>query len=291
MIKKRELDTTTHQKHQQALLTLLEEFDRVCKVLNIPYVLFAGSLLGAVRHEGFIPWDDDLDVLMLRQDYERLLSEAESVLNTERFYLQKEFSDHWPLFFSKLRLNHTACLEKYHPKDPNIHQGIYIDIFPCDNCLGSALGRKVQFLASKVVIAKALNRRGYDTPSKLKRIFMAVCSCLPTVPFLKLAKKGKPNSQYVHGFFGGAHGFEKSVFRRQWFAQQSVKIFEGKQYPVPSEYDALLSTLYGDYMRLPSECERKIKQHALLVDFERSWEAYEHYRDDMTFEINTRSIR
>lgn len=98
-----------HQQHQSALLTLLTEFDRVCKVLEIPYVLFAGTLLGAVRHQGFIPWDDDLDVMMLRADYDRFLAEAPAVLDADRFYLQGEFSEHWPLFFSKLRLNGTTC--------------------------------------------------------------------------------------------------------------------------------------------------------------------------------------
>jgi lipopolysaccharide cholinephosphotransferase len=105
-------------EHKQALIVILKEFDRVCKMIGVPYILFAGSMLGAVRHQGFIPWDDDIDVLMLRKDYERLLSEAHNFLNAEKFFLQKEFSEHWPLFFSKLRLNNTACIEKYHPKDP-----------------------------------------------------------------------------------------------------------------------------------------------------------------------------
>ena len=91
--------------HQQALVSLLQEFDRVCRALHIPYVLFAGTLLGAVRHQGFIPWDDDLDVLMLRADYDRLLAEASTVLNTDDFYLQKEFSEHWPMFFSIPRIS------------------------------------------------------------------------------------------------------------------------------------------------------------------------------------------
>ena len=95
--------TTTLPEHQKALQTLLVEFDRVCKQLEIPYILFAGTMLGAVRHQGFIPWDDDLDVMMLRQDYERFLREAEGVLDTRRFFLQKEYSPHWPMFFSKLR--------------------------------------------------------------------------------------------------------------------------------------------------------------------------------------------
>ena len=150
----------TLNAHQAALLSLLKEFDRVCQVLDIPYVLFAGTLLGAVRHQGFIPWDDDLDVLMLRADYRRFLAEAPAVLDTDTFFLQSEFSDHWPMFFSKLRLNGTTCLEKYHPKDTQTHQGIYIDLFPCDDARPTAFGRRWQFAASKVVIAKALDQRG-----------------------------------------------------------------------------------------------------------------------------------
>ena len=159
---------TTLQDHQSALFILLKEFDRVCRELDIPYMLFAGTMLGAVRHQGFIPWDDDLDVLMARKDYERLLREGDKVLDHEKFFLQKEFTQHWPMFFSKLRLNGTTCLEKYHPKDPEIHQGVYMDIFPMDNAAKTHLGRKFQFLCSKVVIAKALDRRGYDTDSKKK---------------------------------------------------------------------------------------------------------------------------
>lgn len=286
-----ELDAQMHQRHQHALLVLLREFDRVCKELNIPYFLFAGTLLGSVRHEGLIPWDDDLDVLMFRKDYERFLGEAEQVLDKEKFFLQKEFSDHWPMFFSKLRLNGTTCLEKYHPKDPMIHQGVYIDLFPCDDCRNTGFGRRLQFAASKVVIAKSLDKRGYDTPSKLKRIFMGMCRCLPMGPCLKLTKKGNPDSFWVHVFLGGAHGFRKSLFRREWFAQTIPGNFEGRCYPVPAAYDALLGDMYGDYMQLPPQSERKIKQHAILIDLEKPWTEYLNYRDGMKFETHTRSIR
>ena len=280
-----------HRAHQKALYLLLEEFDRVCKVLQIPYVLFAGTLLGAVRHEGFIPWDDDLDVMMFRKDYERLLREGDAILDKERFFLQKEFSEHWPMFFSKLRLNGTTCLEKYHPKDNDTHQGVYLDIFPCDNCRKTELGRKLQFFSSKVVIAKALDKRGYDTDSKAKRLFMAACRCLPGKPFLNLAKSGRQNSDYVHGFLAAAHGYQKSLFQRKWFEGEAYGTFEGGRYPIPGDYDALLKDLYGDYMRLPPEEEWVTKQHAMLVDLEHSWEDYSHYRDDMKFEVYTRSIR
>ena len=280
-----------HQAHQAALLRLLRELDRVCKQLNIPYVLYAGTLLGAVRHEGFIPWDDDLDILMLREDYRRFLDEAPALLDADTFYLQKEFSEHWPLFFSKLRLNGTACLEKVHPKDSQMHQGIYIDVFPCDNARQTEIGRRMQFAASKVVIAKALDKRGYDTDSTAKKVFIALCRLLPQKPFLKMAQYGEPNGDTVHTFLAGAHKYEKNVIPRRILTQRCEVTFEGGIYPAPADYDACLHMLYGDYMTLPPPEERLCKEHAILIDTERSYEEYADYREGMTFEVYTRSIR
>lgn len=281
----------TLQEHQAALNTILKEFDRVCHKLDIPYVLFAGTMLGAVRHSGFIPWDDDLDVLMLRKDYERFLAEADSELDREKFFLQKEFSDHWPMFFSKLRLNGTTCLEKYHARDAKIHHGVYMDIFPCDAAAGTSVGRKLQYYASKVVIAKSVDKRGYDTDSLTKKAIMAACRLLPNKPFLRLAKKGAKDSGKVHTFLGGGRGFDKNVFDRAWFTDRTMAEFEGGEYPIPREFDAVLSMLYGDYMTLPPPEQRVVKQHAVLVDLENSYEKYIHYLDDVHFDVYTRSIR
>ena len=119
--------------HQALLLEMLKDFDAVCRRHHISYQLFAGTALGAVRHHGFIPWDDDVDVILMRSEYDRLFAEAAGDFDPERYYVQRENSAHWPMQFSKLRRNHTACIEKYHPKDPLVHQGVYLDIFPCDN--------------------------------------------------------------------------------------------------------------------------------------------------------------
>lgn len=286
-----EVDGATHQAHQQALVSILREFDRVCKALEIPYILFAGTMLGAVRHQGFVPWDDDVDVMMLREDYDRFLREADTVLDREKFFLQKEFSEHWPLFFSKLRMNGTTCLEKYHPKDPEIHQGIYMDIFPCDAAFGSELGRKLQFLASKVVIAKALDKRGYDTDSKKKKLFIGLCRLLPMKPFLRLTRGGSKESGVVHSFLGGASGYDKNVYPKRYFQERTQARFEGADYPISAGYDELLRTMYGDYMRIPPPEQRVCKQHAILIDLERSYEEYSGYRDGMKFNVYTRSIR
>ena len=282
---------STIQQHQRAILEILEEFDRICTQNAIPYSLFAGTLLGAVRHKGFIPWDEDLDVLMLRRDYEKFLNVANEYLDRRRFFLQAEFSEHWPMFFSKLRMNGTACLERYHPNDPECHQGIYIDIFPCDDAADSELLRRWQFLCSKVVIAKSLYARGYTAGSWKKKLFLVFCRGLPLRTFLRVCQKSRPSSKYVHTFFAAAKSYGKNVLPREWVSEKTLMEFEGKLYPCFAHADALLTCLYGEYMTPPPENERKCKEHAILVDVNHSYEEYAHYRDGMTFDVLTRSIR
>ncbi|MBR6568073.1 MAG: LicD family protein [Clostridia bacterium] len=291
MTKEKIRDVATLKEHQSALALLLEEFDRVCRTLGIPYILFAGTMLGAVRHKGFIPWDDDLDIIMFREDYERFLEQAPEVLDNNRFFLQKEFSEHWPMFFSKLRLNNTTCLEKFHPKDKKIHSGVYIDIFPCDNAFKSSLGKRIQFFASKVVIAKSLYKRGYETKSSAKKLFMKICRVLPLKPFLAVAKGGRKNSTHVHSFLAAAKSYSKNVFPREYISNRINLDFENKKYPVSAEYDNLLRILYGDYMTLPPPEMQDTKRHVVLVDLSRSYEHYQSLHDNMEFDVLTVSIR
>ena len=285
------MKTATVEQHQQVLYELLSEFDRICRLHKIPYTLYAGTALGAVRHQGFIPWDDDADVLMLREDYDRFLAIAPGELDS-KFFLQAEYSEHWPMGSSKLRKNDTACIEKFHPKDPAMHQGIYMDIFPCDNASDSPFIRKLQFLASRIVIAKGLDARGYETDSKLKKLFMAFCGILPMAPFRAFAQQRKnKKSAMVHGFFGSTRSEKKSVFPREWFTRHQDIRFRDQMMKITTHYDAMLSTLYGDYMKLPEEKDRVCKVHAILVDTQNSYTQYEHYRDGMEFDVYTRSIR
>ena len=279
------------REHQDACLILLKEFDRVCKLLNIRYVLFAGTLLGAVRHKGFIPWDDDLDILMFRSDYERFLLEAEKHLNRDLFFLQKEFSNHWPMFFSKLRLNRTTCLEKYYTKDLQEHNGIYIDIFPCDNAAKTAFGRKLQFASSKIIIAKSLYKRGYETDNVFKKIFMLMCRFVPNKPLLQFVKKSSFDGEYVHTFFAAASDFDKNVISKGIFENIILCKFEDGEFYIPKKYDELLTKLYGDYMILPNETERSVKKHAIFVDTENSYENYRDFHRSLKFDNYTKSIR
>ncbi len=279
-------------RHHGVMLELLLQLDSVCRKHDIRYMLFAGSAIGAVRHGGFIPWDDDLDVIMLRDDYERFLEAAAAELDASKYYVQAEFSKHWPMHFSKLRKNGTACIERYIPKDKESHRGIYIDIFPCDNLSDSPVVRRLQFLAAKAVIAKNLGKRGYITDSILKKVFIFFCRCVPIKHLHSFAcgiNLGETGS--VHTFFAASRKYEKNVYPREWFTEIAMMPFEGGEYPVSAHYDALLTQLYGDYMSLPTPEERMCKVHADLVDTKHSYTDYLDYQSREKITVLTRSIR
>lgn len=281
---------TNLRKHQMVMLDALKELDRICKKHKILYFLFAGTALGAVRHNGFVPWDDDIDIIMPRTEYNRFLAVAEEELD-KKYFLQREFSQHWPVFYSKLRVNGTACIEKYYPKDKNMHQGIFVDIFPCDNLSDFRIMRYLQFVASKVVIAKALDKRGYLTDSKFKKFIMFMCRPLSMNFFLKLAKKEKnSNTKCVHSFFAGASKYRKNIFPREWFAKSCDMSFEGENMPVSENYDGMLKVIYGEYMVLPPEEKRKVK-HSMLIDTENSYEQYIDYQKQHEITEYTQSSR
>lgn len=277
---------------QKIQLSMLKDFDAVCQKHRISYQLFSGTALGAVRHKGFIPWDDDIDVVMLREDYERFFDSASKELDSNKYYVQREFSEHWPMFFSKLRLNGTTYIEKYHSHDARIHQGIYIDIFPCDNLSDSRLMQKLQYIASKIVIAKSLYARGYETNSTVKKCFMQFCRILPTEPFKRLCiRRNDSSSLKVHTFFGGGKKFERSIFFREWF-EQSVKMrFEDSEFPVSAHYDEMLRVMYGDYMVMPTLEQRVCKRHAAIVDINKPYIFHLEEQRNMKIEKYTESIR
>lgn len=279
------------KEHQMTMLSLLCEVERICQKYHISYMLFAGTLLGSIRHRGFIPWDDDLDIIMLRPEYERFLEIAPKELDADVYYLQKEFSPHWPMFFSKLRKNGTACIERYIPKDRQTHQGIFIDIFPCDNLRDNAFFRKLQFYASKIVIAKALDARGYLTDNWKKKLFILCCRLIPQKSLVDFVQYRNGDSQMVHTFFGASSKYEKSIFPREWFTETEMHSFEEGHYPVSVHYHELLTTLYGDYMIPTPENKRGCKVHGEIVDLEHSYESYFDIVRTLQFREYSRSIR
>ncbi len=257
---------------QAVLLDMMVDFDKLCKKHDIKYTLAAGTLLGAVRHHGFVPWDDDVDIYMLRSEYNKLLGISDEELSALGYHMAREFTEKSPDGYIKIHKVNTTYVENYGYKIKNAEHGVFIDIAPLDNVSDNLFQRKIQWFAYRCLAAQWLGKRGYSTDSMLKKIAIAVAKLVPTNLFRKICSREWDNkSRCVHSFFGSAVTFSRNIFPREIFDNLIDWSFEGKTFPIVEEYDQYLRIQYKDYMKLPPESERKMKVHAVLVDLDRAW--------------------
>ena len=231
-------------------IQILDVIDSICKKHNITYFLVLGTLLGSVRHKGFIPWDDDVDIGMPRKSYNKFLKIASKELGKE-YFLQTGLTDKWhPVPFSKVRMNNTAF---YTVGDKNIkrHHGIFVDIFPMNrrNAKPSLLNRVADRITAHIA------QRRNEAPLMVFR-FLKIFSTSFLVRIRDFLLSGHGDFYLCDGALLRVSDFESSVLGQ----------FEGKQYPIPQNYHNVLETLYGDYMQLPSE-ENRVAHSPAFISF------------------------
>lgn len=273
-------DTAILKKIQLDILKCVID---ICKKHDICYFCFGGTALGAVRHSGFIPWDDDIDIAMKRKDYEKFAQVAKSEL-TNYYFLQNYKTDpDFRLQFAKIRDSRTTFIETS-GRDLSINHGVYIDLFildgyPNDNKKANKLYR--------------LNRltRGYcakdDVSSRSKKanflIFLSRFYFLfrkPQKVIERFDKKCIRNDfdQCERGIcFGSIYGL-KDMWPTEWFNSVSKFTFEGIEVNLPIEYDKYLKQIYGNYMELPPESKRVAHHYCDVIDFDKSYTYYTNKR-------------
>ena len=273
------MDNKDLQLLHNKILEIAEYFDAFCKQNGITYYLMGGTALGAIRHAGFIPWDDDFDVFMDRENYLKFISIADNHLDKKNYYLQQEDTDEWPLYFSKLRMNNTTFIEK-DVRGREMHHGIYIDVMCLNNAADSIIIRYIQYFAARMLNTRALSKRGYDTQSPIKKFFMIFSDyivfkqlkyfLLYMVRFLNNKK-----TKYIGHFFGRAP-FLKTSFKNSYLGKARYVKFEHLLLPVPEKVEKYLNIRFGsNYMSLPSEEEKmKYPSHAYIVDTNKSYTKY-----------------
>lgn len=264
---------------QNKILEIAIFFDEFCKKNQIKYYMMGGSALGAIRHKGFIPWDDDYDVFMTFDEYQKFLKACEINLDNERFYLQKENTEEWPLLFSKLRMNGTTFIEE-DSIGRDMHKGFYIDIMCLNNTSNYKSMRFIQYLAARMISTKALAQRGYTTDKKYKKILLKVVNVLVNTRFKNRLLKyvqayNTKECEYVGHFFGRAK-FSNTSFPKEWLGVPKYVVFENALLPVPAKVECYLELRYGEnYMAMPNEETKALyPSHALFVDVDNDYKLY-----------------
>ncbi len=256
-------------------IEILDEIVRICKKYNLSYFLNFGTLIGAIRHRGFIPWDDDLDIGMPRDDYETFLRVAKDELD-EKFFLQNSDTEaqHW-LPFTKVRKNHTLFEEASLKRVADtFHKGIFIDIFPLDYVKkhGGFLVH-AQFIMSKAINETMYYKAGiYSGKESLRyRSLDMVLAKLSLKTLCRLQKRiaslqGKGKKEYLADFCS-SRKYMESIYPVGYFLPVQETEFAEKKFCVPKEYDLYLKILYGDYMKMPKE-EDRVNHRTMKIIFD-----------------------
>lgn len=250
-------------------LEMLEEIDRVCKKCGIQYCISAGTQLGAVRHGGFIPWDDDADIAFLRPEYEKFRQACETELDKDRFYFQDyRNTPGYRWGYGKLRRKGTEFVRLYQEHMP-YEQGIFVDIMPYDNVPDNYIARKIHnfqcFMYRKSFWAPLGKMQARGTEKLAYQL-------LDKIPDTKLyasydrfiARCNKKETKRIRIFAFPVPGKEHGYLRRSFVELQPTK-FETLEVAGMKDFDTYLSYKYGNYMELPPEDKRKVHPVSKLV--------------------------
>lgn len=250
------------RKLQLIELELLIEFDRICRKHNIRYTLTGGTLLGAVRHGGFIPWDDDADVSMLRREYEKFKKACEIELDDKYYFQDMQNTEGYRWGYGKLRKKGTLFLREHQEHMPYA-QGVFIDIFPRDGVPDSFLRRKFHkfqcFCIRKGLwseVGKIADKR------KIMRIWFrflnkVLGSRIYNVYYRLVKISNRRPTKLVRNLtFPIPNG--KDGYLRKWYKESTELEFEGHLFMVNKCYKAWLKQEFGDYMKLPPPEKRKV---------------------------------
>lgn len=281
-------DTYGILKLQDKIMEIAAYIDFFCERNNIDYCLMGGSALGAKRHGGFIPWDDDLDIFMTPDNYEKFRAAFMDYGDKEIFYLQ-EYGKTKKGYVSvpKLRMNGTTYIEKL-LENKKVHQGIFVDIFILHNCPNAKISQLWQCFWAKCVVVKGMSMRGYDRQKGFRQFLISFAKILPKKVMVDFAlsqvyRFRNRKSNYYCNFFGKAV-FGKGLYKKEWFSETEPIPFEKVTLRAPRGLHEFLTERFGDYMIPPSAGRIKWEQHALKWDTEKDFSEYVNKERDFSDE-------
>lgn len=257
------------QHLQKVILSIVKDIDELCRKNGIEYYLFGGSAIGAVRHHGFIPWDDDLDIIMDYKNYGKFIKACREQLDVEKYYFQEGLVD-WPALYSKVRLKGTYFEESESFGEDHDNKGIFVDVFKLENAPNSSLSKKWQYLCGKSLLSYCLQQRGYKKASFNKKVLMYLSLPLKLRFIRSFFEQQLVKYNYretgFYGCFGARFKYNNCFYKKELFSNPIYVPFEDTLLPVPEKYDELLTQIYGDYMT-PPPVKEQVGAHLKGINF------------------------
>lgn len=258
---------------QNQQLEIAKKVISICEKNSLQYFLIGGTLLGAVRHGGFIPWDDDFDIGMPRKDYDEFLKIAQIELGNDHYLHAYETDPQYWLPFAKVRKNGTFFNEKSIVPITS-HKGIFIDIFPFDNVISPT--NKILPLLSKIIGTLSVliyRKRGLDLevePSIRQKFFLFLTKPISIKILACFQQKlmtlynNRKTEYWVN--WGSYYGYKKEIMPKEKFFPLTQLSFGDAMFKVPNDYDYVLTKIFGDYM-VPPPVEKRVGLHAVEIKF------------------------
>lgn len=272
------MNNQTVRDVQNKILETMKFIDGLCRERGIKYFIMGGTALGALRHGGFIPWDDDLDIFMTPQEYEKFKAAMEMNVN-ERFVLQEWRTVPDFLEYAKVRMNGTTFIEECFKDRKDLHHGIYVDIMILHKIPMSRWTQRRVYYESKFVTLYALSQRNWKPKSIIQALALWILKLLPCQAIARRCYKDiyrydSMTEGYRYCYWITPAKFHQGLFDRSFFDEAVDIPFEETMLLGPLHIKDYLAYRYGDYMKLPSEAARRAAVHAMIYDTEKDYKEY-----------------
>ena len=263
---------------QIKILETMKYIDELCRKNGIVYYIMGGTALGAIRHGGFIPWDDDLDIFMTPDQYEKFKACFEND-NSELFVLQEWRTTPKHLEYAKIRMNGTTFIEENLKDRKDLHHGIYVDIMILHKVPDKSFIQKLVYYESKFVTLYALSQRGWKPKTKSQAIVLSSLKVLPCKLMAKIAyrriyKYDNRTENYKYCYWITPAKFRNGLFDASFFEEPIDVPFEDTNLLGSKKIREYLEYRYGDYMKLPSKEAQMAAVHASIFDTKKDYTEY-----------------
>lgn len=249
-------------------LEILLYFKKFCEEHNLLFYFCGGCCIGAIRHRGFIPWDDDIDVFMPRDDYEKLPILWEKFANKDKYSCNRTTKDKFMGNIMTTVVDNTTIVHRPWQDGKDGHKGVMIDILPLDGCAPHGIKRKMQMIYSMIFSLYCSKMVPVNHGKLVSIIGKILLNIVPSDKLKykiwkfaekKMSKYKISNCEYVTELCAGPH-YMKNEYPKEIFEKAVYKDFEGYNLPLPVGYDTYLKIAFGDYMKLPPP-EKQIPHH------------------------------